>query len=67
MMTTLLHKYSEHHLRQSRVARHLQYFRDVGPSYIVTKPTWTMRIRLWDFGELSVTTRNWVKGSLVGG
>ena len=37
MMTTVLHRHPEQYLHESRFTRHLQYFRDVGPSYIVTK------------------------------
>ena len=36
MMTTLLCRHPEQHLQKSRFARFLQYFRDVGPSHIVT-------------------------------
>ena len=39
MMTTLLHRHPEQYFHESRFTRSLQYFRDVGPSYIVTKPT----------------------------
>ena len=38
MMTPLLHRHPEQYLHESRFARYLQYIRDVGPSYIVTKP-----------------------------
>ena len=39
LMTTLLRRHFEQHLQKSRFAPYLQCFRDVGPSYIVTKPT----------------------------
>ena len=38
-MTTLLHKHPEQYFHESRFVRYLQYFRDVGPSCIVIKPT----------------------------
>ena len=38
-MTTLLRRHLEQYLQKSRFTRYLQYFRDVGPLYIVTKPT----------------------------
>ena len=38
-MTTLLRRHAEQNLQKSRSARHLQYFYDVGPCYILTKPT----------------------------
>ena len=38
-MTTLLRRHREQYLQKSRFTRHLQYIRDVGPFYIVTKPT----------------------------
>ena len=38
-MTTLLCRPPEPHLQKSRFAWFLQYFRDVGPSHIVTKCT----------------------------
>ena len=37
MMTTLLRRHPEQYLHESRLTRYLQYFRDVGHSYIVTK------------------------------
>ena len=37
MLTTLLHGHPEQYLHESRFTRYLQCFRDVGPSYIVTK------------------------------
>ena len=37
MMTTLVHRHPEQYLHESCVSRYLQYFRDVGPSYIVTQ------------------------------
>ena len=39
MMTTMLCRPPEQHLQKSRFARFLQYFRDVGPSHIVTNCT----------------------------
>ena len=39
MMTTVLRKQPEQYLQMSRFTRYLQYFRDVGPSFVVTKPT----------------------------
>ena len=38
-MMTLLRRHPEQYLQKSRLTRYFQYFRDVGPSYIVTKPT----------------------------
>ena len=38
-MTTLLRRHPEQNLQKSRSTRYSQYFRDVGPSYILTKPT----------------------------
>ena len=38
-MTTFLRRHREQYLQKSRFTRHLQYIRDVGPFYIVTKPT----------------------------
>ena len=39
LMTTLLRRHLEQYLQKSRFTRFLRYFRDVGPFYIVTKPT----------------------------
>ena len=39
MMTTVLHKHTKQYHHKSRFTRHLQYFRDVGPSLIVTNCT----------------------------
>ena len=39
MMTTLLCRHPEQHLQKSRFIRFFQYFRDVGPSHIVTNCT----------------------------
>ena len=39
MMTTLLCRHPEQHLQKSRLTRLFQYFRDVGPSHIVTHCT----------------------------
>ena len=39
MMTAFLRRHPEQHLQKSRFTWYLQYFRDVGPSYIVTKRT----------------------------
>ena len=33
-MTTLLHRHPEQYFHESRFTRYIQYFRDVGPSYI---------------------------------
>ena len=38
-MTTLLCRHPEQHLQKSRFTRFVQYFRDVGPSHIVTNCT----------------------------
>ena len=38
-MTTLLRRHPEQNLPKSRFVRYLQYFRDVGHCYILTKPT----------------------------
>ena len=37
MMTTVLRKHTKQYHHKSRFARYLQFFRDVGPSHIVTK------------------------------
>ena len=47
MMTTVLRKHTKQYHHKSRFARYLQYFRDVGPSHIVTNCTldfanWTL-------------------------
>ena len=48
MMTTLLRAHPKQCLQKSRFTRYLQSFRDVGPSYIVTKPTSALReLDLW--------------------
>ena len=53
MMTTLLHRHHEQHPQKSRFSQYLHYFRDVGPSYIVTKRTsglcehWALRGLGW--------------------
>ena len=39
MMTTLLHRHPEQYLENSHFTRYLQYFRDVGPSDVVSKST----------------------------
>ena len=39
MMTTLLCRHPEQHLQKSRFIWHFQYFRDVGPSHIVSNCT----------------------------
>ena len=38
-MTTVFRRHPEQYQEKSRFARYSQYFRDVGPLYIVTKPT----------------------------
>ena len=38
-MKTVLRSHPEQYLQKSHFARYLQYFRDVGPSVVVTKPT----------------------------
>ena len=38
-MTTLLCRHPEQHLQKCRFTRFFQYFRDVGPSHIVTNCT----------------------------
>ena len=51
MMATLLRRHPEQHLQKSRFTQYLQYFCDVGPSYIVTKPTsglGELDIGLWE-------------------
>ena len=35
MMTTVLHRHPEQYLHKSRFIRYLQYFRDVGPSWMM--------------------------------
>ena len=35
-MTTLLCRHPEQHLQKSRLTRFFQYFRDVGPSHIIS-------------------------------
>ena len=35
MMTTLVHRHPEQYLHKSGFTRHLQYFRDGGPSYMM--------------------------------
>ena len=54
-MTTVLRKHTKQYHHKSRFTRYLQYFRDVGPSHIVTNCT-------LDFANSK--TRNWVGGSL---
>ena len=39
MMTTVLRKHTKQYHHKSRFTRYLQYFRDVGPSLIVTNCT----------------------------
>ena len=39
MMTTVLCKHTKQYHHKSRFTRYLQYFRDVGPSHIVTNCT----------------------------
>ena len=39
MMTTLLRRHPEQYLQKSHFTHYSQYFRDVEPSFIVTKPT----------------------------
>ena len=39
MMTTVLRKHTKQYHHKSRFARYLEYFRDVGPSLIVTNCT----------------------------
>ena len=39
MMTTVLRKHTKQYHHKSRFTRYLQYFRDVGPSHIVTNCT----------------------------
>ena len=44
MMTIfMLHRHPKQYFHESRLTRYLQYFRNVGPSYIVTKPTSGLR------------------------
>ena len=56
-MTTVLRKHTKQYHHKSRFARYLQYFRDVGPSRIVTNCTldfanWTLGFAR-TFGENS--------------
>ena len=65
MMTTVLCKHTKQYHHKSRFTRYLQYFRDVGPSLIVTTIVlWTLRTRHWALRGLSAKTRNWLGGSL---
>ena len=55
MMTTVLRKHTKQYHHKSRFTRYLQYFRDVGPSHIVTNCTldfanWTLGFAV-AFGE----------------
>ena len=50
-MTTLLRRHPEQHLQKSRFTRFLQYFRDVGPSHIVTNCTLDFASSTLGFGE----------------
>ena len=47
MMTTVLRKHTKQYHHKGRFTRYLQYFRDVGPSRIVTNCT-------LDLGELDI-------------
>ena len=58
---TQTHKQYHH---KSRFARYLQYFRDVGPSHIVTNCTLDFANWTWALRGLSAKTRNWLGGSL---
>ena len=65
MMTTLLRRHPEQILQKSHFALYSQYFRDVGPSCIVTKPT--SGLCELDLGISEAKARTWVGGSLFGG
>ena len=64
MMTTVLRKHTKQYHHKSRFTRYLQYFRDVGPSHIVTNCTLDFANSTWALRGLSAKTRNWVGGSL---
>ena len=65
MMTTVLRKHTKQYHHKSRFTRYLQYFRDVGPSLIVTNCTLDFaNSTLGCSRGLSAKTRNWLGGSL---
>ena len=66
MMTTVLRKHTKQYHHKSRFARYLQYFRDVGPSHIVTNGT--LDFANWTLGfceGFRRKTRKLVGGKLV--
>ena len=64
MMTTVLRKHTKQYHHKSRFTRYLQFFRDVGPSLIVTNCTLDFANSTLGFARLSAKTRNWLGGSL---
>ena len=62
MMTTVLRKHTKQYHHKSRFARYLQYFRDVGPSHIVTNCT--LDFANWRLGFARAFGEN---SKLVGG
>ena len=64
MMTTVLRKHTKQYHHKSRFTRYLQYFRDVGPSLIVTNCTLDFANSTLGFARAFGETRNWLGGSL---
>ena len=62
MMTTVLRKHTKQYHHKNRFARYLQYFRDVGPSHIVTNCT--LDFANWTLGFARAFGEN---SKLVGG
>ena len=65
MMTTLLCRPPQQHLQKSRCTRFLQYFRDVGPSHIVTICTLDFANSTFGFARAFGENSKLVWGKLV--
>ena len=65
MITTVLRKNTEQYHHKSRFIRHLQYFRDVGPSLIVTNCTLDFANSTLGFARASGENSKLVAGKLV--
>ena len=65
MMTTVLCKHTKQYHHKSRLTRFLQYFRDVGPSLIVTNCTLDFANSTLGFARASGENSKLVGGKLV--
>ena len=65
MITTVLRKPTKHYHHKSRFTRYLQYFRDVGPSHIVTNCTLDFANSTLGFARVFGENSKLVEGKIV--